>query len=34
MTIMLSVTVFINVFILTLRREKKLGSSNHNPTCA
>jgi len=33
-TIMLSVTIFINDFILTFRREKKLGSSYHNPTCA
>jgi len=33
-TIMLSVTVFINDFILTFRREKKRGSSNHNPNYA
>jgi len=33
-TIMLSVTVFVNDFILTFRREKKLGSSNHKLTCA
>jgi len=32
--IVLSVAVFINDFILTFRREKRIGSSNHNPTCA
>jgi len=33
-TIMLSVTVFINYFILTFRREKKFGSNNNNPNYA